>query len=99
MKEAIENNLYARTLDVTDVRSVNILDKLSKSYEYECVANGFHEDSWIPSLVQDPEDIPCKFGIGAVADHTTCSMGDDFEQRALGCVGCMATGDLFRFTD
>lgn len=63
------------------------------------MANGFHDDSWIPSLYQSPEDFPCKFGIGAVADHTTCEMGDDFEERALGCVGCMDTSALFRYTD
>ena len=91
--------LEAKKLDISDPSSIAILDRLSKSYEYDCVANGFHQDSWVPSLYQDPEEIPCKFGIGAVADHTTCSMGDEFQGRAQGCVGCMDTYGLFKFTD
>ena len=99
MEAEIKGTLEAKKLDIADTSSIAILDKLSKSYEYNCVANGFHEDSWVPSIYQNPDDIPCKFGLGAVADHTTCAMGDEFEQRAPGCIGCIDTYGIFKFTD
>lgn len=99
LEAEIQGVLEGKKLDIKDEASIAILDKLSKSYEYECLANGFHEDSWVPSLYQNPEKIPCKFGLGAVADHTTCAMGDDFQERAPGCVGCMDTYGLFKFTE
>ena len=54
LEEAIKDILYAKKIDINDQKSVAILDKLSKSYLYTCVANGFHEDSWIPALEQSP---------------------------------------------
>lgn len=85
----------AEILDITSTTDISDLTDLSNASAYSCSASGFSSDSWVPSVSQQSDDIPCLISSGSNATNSTCTSTSDLESRASGCVGCMDTYLIF----
>ncbi len=55
----VPNYAAANTLDVNDAASVAALKRVSDASQYNCSAVSFKNDSWVPSVNQTDNAIPC----------------------------------------
>lgn len=72
------------------------LARLAKADLYACSADGFAEDSWVPSVTQNPVYVHCNVDSGGKGDSNSCLNAADFTSKTNGCAGCMDTYDLFK---
>jgi hypothetical protein len=96
---SLQTNLQAysqsNTLDISDSAAINDLLYISSASNYNCVNGDFAKDSWIPSIIQTDNAIPCRItGGGPKADKTTCPTSAGFIAQTSGCTGCMDTYSL-----
>ena len=89
----------SRTLDLDDQSTIDELKYISAASNYQCTAGGFTLDSWVPSIQQTDNAIPCQSPEGMPnADIVSCPTAAQFATAAVGCIGCMDTFSLLHST-
>lgn len=85
----------ARTLDITDSSSITELKYVSLASNFNCSVGDFPYDSWIPSIRQTDNAIPCQSPAGMPSsDNSTCTSTAAFNNATTSCQGCMDTFSL-----
>ena len=86
---------YARILDIKDTTAINDLIQTSDSSKFDCTSSSFKFDSWIPTIYQIDNAIPCKSPVGMPkTDNQTCNSITAFNEASVSCQGCMDTFSL-----
>lgn len=95
LNTTLPNYLNSNTIDITDSNSIDSLNYIADSKNYVCTDSGFTFDSWIPTINQTNNAIPCKSPSGMPnSDNQTCKSTTDFNSGGTGCQGCMGTYSL-----
>lgn len=85
----------ARTIDITDSSSITELKYVSLASNFNCSVGDFPFDSWVPSIRQTDNAIPCQSPAGMPnSDNSTCTSTADFNSATTSCQGCMDTFSL-----
>lgn len=92
LPQTIESFERAQVLDIDSQVDISTLERLSNAANYQCSTVGFGDDSWIPSISQNPVYVTCKSADGLNFTSSTCA---DITSRNTGCVGCADTYDIF----
>lgn len=85
----------ARILDIKDNTAISDLIQISDASKFDCGSSSFKFDSWIPSINQIDNTIPCKSPVGMPkSDNQSCSSSTSFNTASINCQGCMDTFSL-----
>lgn len=85
----------AKILDIKDNTAINDLIQISDASKFDCTSSSFKFDSWIPTIYQIDNAIPCKSPVGMPkTDNQTCNSISSFNEASVNCQGCMDTFSL-----
>jgi hypothetical protein len=95
LQQSLSNYASANTIDIADSASIDELKFISNAANFDCPSGNFRFDSWIPSIRQTDNSVPCNSPSGMPSsDNATCTNSANFNTPTLSCQGCMATFSL-----
>lgn len=83
----------ANILDIEDVTATDTLEEIADPSLHACTSANFADDSWIPSINQNPVYVTCAISDGKQTSVDQCPSG--VTTSDLDCNGCMDTYGLF----